>query len=284
MLNKKIMSKISVAMSLMITITALSPINSYALNENNSQGLIQEYTSAKNLEDDYKSLYPEINFKVLVDNKSIRKVETSDDNAKYIVTYNKNKRTMDVVIHKLKNKGTKIESTQKYYLNLDNVNESYMISEDGKVEAVFDEKETRASIKQNTWSNYEYTKTLGTTNKWELRRPDPKNPVFKRIYFTTKETNSNKTYLNSFMDYVEKINTQESTILWSISSSVFTDILLYLSGIGNVFTGGTLTSTMVAAAAASVGAKGVVVNQFVTLGSYWRYAYNYYYSVYNRRA
>ena len=86
------------------------------------------------------------------------------------------------------------------------------------------------------------------------------------------------------MDYVEKINIQEGKVLGSMTASVFTDILLYLSGIGTVFTGGTLTSAMVSAAAASVGAKGVVVSSMVTLGSYWKYAYNYYLSAYYKRA
>ena len=86
------------------------------------------------------------------------------------------------------------------------------------------------------------------------------------------------------MDYVEKINSQEIKILTSISASVFADILLYLSGIGTVFSGGTLTPAMVVAAAGAVGATFAVVDSVVTLGTYWRYAYNYYWEVFDKSA
>lgn len=239
--------------------------------------------SKNNIEFEYNSLYPEINLRILNDDGNIRTVETYDSDAKYIVTYNKDERTMDVIIHKLNNNTKSVISTDNFHIDLEQIENSYKISEDGKTSNIFEEGQTRASIYQNTYSNYEYEKTYGSTNKWELRRPDPSNPVFSTYYFTTNETSENAKDLQSFMDYVEKINSQEVKVIFSIGASVFSDILLYMSGIGTVFTGGTLTPAMVTAAAAAVGANGLAVSEMVTLGSYWNYAYNYYFEVYKNK-
>lgn len=221
----------------------------------------------------------EVKYTILEDNKELKKVKTEDSRYTYTVTYNKITRTMDTIISDSMSK-----TGESYiHINLDIPSESYGITENGTSLSLFDNATTRASIKQNTFSNFEYTKTIGTTNEWQLRRPDPSFPI-NWLYFDTKETKDNKSYLNSFMDYVEKINAQEGKVLASITASVFSDILVSLSGIATVFSGGTLTPAMVTAAAGAVGANLVMVDSMVTLGSYWKYAYNYYFEVFYRQS
>ncbi|MCL2076939.1 MAG: geobacillin-26 family protein [Oscillospiraceae bacterium] len=228
-----------------------------------------------------------VSYKLLTDTDDIRVVETSDENYTYHVVYNKNERSMDVVISDAKPKNvafsTLKDSQQSIHIDLNQANDLYNFSEDSLYEDNLIAP-LATTIKQKTFTNFEYFKTIGTTNSWELRRPDPSNPLFSYYYFNTNETNQNRSYLNSFMDYVEKINSQEFVILGLITASVFSDILVGLSGISTVFSGGALTPAMVMAVAGAVTANAAVINSIVTWGSYCQYAYNYYAEAYYARA
>lgn len=86
------------------------------------------------------------------------------------------------------------------------------------------------SLTENTFSNYEYTKWYGSTNKWELRRPD--STVTGTIAFKTYQTTKNKTYLLGFYNTVNAINKRELTIVGLIGTTAL------IAVVGYMFSGG----------------------------------------------
>lgn len=88
------------------------------------------------------------------------------------------------------------------------------------------------SIYQNTFTNYEYTKWFGTPNTWELRRPKDGFTIDQKDSFQTKETSTNKPYLDDFYDAVERLNTEEQNFL------AYTTVEVLIGAIGAMFSGG----------------------------------------------
>lgn len=227
--------------------------------------LAQEINSQNyvNVENSY--LNSDFTTKILQDDDNIRIVETIDSKSKYTATYNKKDRTLDIIVSKINSSNRILETTEKYHID-------------------FEKDAIKDRIYQNTFSNYEYTKRYGNPNVWELRRPDPSNPFFKTIGFSTKETSANVNYLYKYMDYVEKINSKEINLLASLGSALLSDVLVAMSGVANIFSGGTLTPAMIQTIATSLGANGVLLYDYQTLIHYYNMAYDNYCEVYYKRS
>lgn len=135
-----------------------------------------------------------------------------------------------------------------------------------------------AVLEQNTFTNYEYTKTYGTTNKWELRRPD--SSVFSYYYFKTDETSSNSTALGQFKTYVDQINTLEWQIILNFSLSALSMCVSAAAGAGAIVTGGTLTPAAWAAIATTAGVSANYLNTLISYDSACSNAYDRYWTVY----
>lgn len=145
-------------------------------------------------------------------------------------------------------------------------------------EKVSDSENSRATIKENTFSNYEYTITTGSPNKWQIRRWKSLTSTY---YYNVTETSKNKTYLNNFKKHVDDINTKEFAILGSITASLLTDIIAIASGVGNVLVGGSLTVAQWQAVLASAGAKAALVTSFTSWQTSVKNAYFQYWEVIN---
>ena len=125
------------------------------------------------------------------------------------------------------------------------------------------------SVKQNTYSNYEYTITFGKSEVWQLRRP--KNGSMVNYYYKNVTRNSsNATNLNSFKKKVDLINDLEWKI---IGQAVAGGGLGFIAFVLSVPTAG---SASVTAGLASMGAFGTAMNNSLKLHAANRNAEIYY--------
>lgn len=213
--------------------------------------------------------------RTLIDDANTRKVQSSDKTHSTIATYDKVNRTITYEVRDLKKNSA--PEVYKAYLNA--TKKAKETSEQGNSDRVT----TLASIYQNTFSNYEYTKWINTTNTWELRRPDDSS-FNGCYYFQTAETSSNKTYLASFKTNVDKLNGIEFDLIISGGAYMFADLLLALAAAGTGATAGLLSPTVVAAAATALGANGVYVANVIKLNTCINDCYNDYYEVWYHKS
>lgn len=160
---------------------------------------------------------------VLKDTEAVRITQTSDDSFTYLATYDKVNNTIQLV-------------------QTDNTTGKENVGEIAQIQtlATDNSPQARASLEEKTFTNYEYEKTYGTPNKWELRRPG--DNAFNWIYFQTYETSSNKEYLTAFKDAVDDINVQEGAIVTSLGMAGLSYLAAGAAGAGAIFTGGTLSA------------------------------------------
>lgn len=188
------------------------------------------------------------NTKVTVDNSTTRVAESYDEHFKYISTYDKE---------------TKIAVVQQIDINTNAVITEVVANANGIVPY------------ENTFSNFEYDKTYGSPNKWELRRPD--GSLTGTIYFKTDETSANSSYLAEFKDAVDQINSLEGKIIAAIGLEAFTGALsVFLAYI----TGG--VGAPLAAYLASLGFAGGALDLAADLDYQCNVALDRYWEVYNR--
>lgn len=111
---------------------------------------------------------------------------------------------------------------------------------------------TRASLKENTFTNYEYTKTYGNPNTWELRRPD--GSLFGTHSFKTYEiVGKNDGYIAKFKNAVDTINSKEGEIVITLGIAGLGDIVAAATSAGAVASGGVLTPAAWTAILAAAG-------------------------------
>lgn len=202
------------------------------------------------------------NVVVTVDNDEERIAEGLENGYKFIAILNKKANTIE--LRKLDIKNEKILDVNLYDLNKKDNTEDIISNND-------DYAPMAGKISQNTFSNYEYTKWFGSPNKWELRRPREGFGFNNTYYFQTNENSQNRSYLNSFYDTVENINSLEKEYLTFVSLEILTGTL------GAIFSGG--LGTFLAAA----GLSGQAVNIAWRLDRECRDAENNYWEVYNKR-
>ncbi|MCL1987497.1 MAG: geobacillin-26 family protein [Firmicutes bacterium] len=228
-----------------------------------------------------------VQWRVLKDTGYIRIIETRDTTQSFVATHNFVNNTMDFVITDLRAVG-RANNTEFVHINTEEPSRSFKVSEDGTQHQLFENFDTykwaRAKVEQNTFSNFEYTFWTGNPVMWELRRPNPSNPVFGWYYFTTAETNNNVSFLNDFMRTVENINILEFQMMAALIGVDFAYFLLGLSGISTVFSGGTLTVAMIMAVAGAAAATATLITVTLQWSSHLRQAYLLYNQIINRRA
>lgn len=188
------------------------------------------------------------NTQVIADDTTTRIAESYSNGCKYVSTYDKI---------------TRVAIVQQYDIETETLISEVIARADG------------ISTCQNTFSNFEYDKTYGSPNRWELRRPD--GSFTGTIYFKTNETSSNRQYLNSFKAAVDQINSIEIRLMGSIGMEAFTGALsVFLVYI----TGG--VGAPLAAYLASIGFAGTAINQAadldyqcnIALDNYWEAFYH----------
>lgn len=152
-------------------------------------------------------------------NKNERIAESIEGEYKYIAVYDKNTKTVTI---------TKKDLDSNDVLEVTEINlgeSSATLSQEASSNILA----ASSSTYQNTFSNYEYTKWYGTTNKWELRKP---NGSFNLHYFQTYQTTQNSSYLSSFQNSVIKINNLERDYIGLVGMQAL------IGTLGAIFTGG----------------------------------------------
>ncbi|MGL5254199.1 MAG: geobacillin-26 family protein [Brevinema sp.] len=109
-----------------------------------------------------------------------------------------------------------------------------------------------ASLNENTFTNYEYTKTYGNPNTWELRRPD--GSLAGTYYFKTYEViGKNDGYITTFKNAVDTINSKEGEMVITLGITGLGDIVAAATSAGAIASGGVLTPAAWTAILAAAG-------------------------------
>ncbi|TCT16196.1 hypothetical protein EDC18_102212 [Natranaerovirga pectinivora] len=198
---------------------------------------------------------------ILQDDEQVRIAQANDDNMIYTTTFNKIDNWVQTI-------ATDIYTGEQFKGDIVFI----QIPEQEFVVGI------RASLKENTFTNYEYTKTYGTTNKWELRRP--RSNIFNYYYFKTDETTANSSDLSRFKSYVDSINTLEGQIIMDMGLSGLSIVVSAAAGAGAIFTGGTLSTAAWASIVASAGAHSKLVSTCMSYDTACKNAYDAYWTVY----
>ncbi len=124
--------------------------------------------------------------------------------------------------------------------------------------------QTRATIHQDTFTNYEYDIYTGNPNKWHLERP---KEAFSQYYFDVNETSSNKDRLNTYRSAVDTLNAQEIRVVSKGGKAMAAAAAAaFISGMASV-SGGALTVAAITAAVAAVGATGETAEEITAMGN-----------------
>lgn len=175
------------------------------------------------------------NTSVLSDNANIRVAQTKDDEYTYTATFDKE--TSTIQLQQVSNSTGEVNTGR--IVPVAEIPQDYFI-------------QTRAALEENTFTNYEYTKTYGTPNLWELRAPG--DNVFSWIYFKTYEVEDvNSEYLVDFKAAVDTVNRTEGVIVGSLGLYALSVLAAGAAGAGALFTGGTLSPAAWAALLAAGG-------------------------------
>lgn len=201
-------------------------------------------------------------YKVIEENSSIRVTESQDSRNIYRATYNKHDGSVQVSIIDLETGNIKVGDTVKA-----SAYPKSIIS-------------TRsASVEENTFCNFEYTKWIETPNKWQIRRP--REGFNNWYYFDTTESDSNRSYLTSFQGTVEKINDQEFIVIGSFGANFIASFLAGVASAGAVVSGGTLTPAAYAAIGGAITALGNNEYQIIKYGELMETAYEEFFEIVN---
>ncbi|WP_078147484.1 geobacillin-26 family protein [Exiguobacterium sp. HVEsp1] len=126
-----------------------------------------------------------------------------------------------------------------------------------------------ATTGENTFSNYEYTITHSSPEKWNITMPKGDSVIQKNAKTVTYKS-STKSNLNQFKQSVDKINNLELLILGGASITVL------LSGIALVLSLPTAGSGTLTTALAAAGVYGNVARQIIQLSTEMKNAKIYY--------
>jgi protein involved in polysaccharide export with SLBB domain len=216
---------------------------------------------------------PNDNLTIIQDDAQVRIVETNDAQFIYRVTVDKVKNTAQMQITDKGNMNIKV--SKKAQLGT------------GNDKASSDSNDSRAailatSLTQNTFTNYEYTKTYGNPNQWELRRPQ--SNITSYYFFKTAETPSNRPYLNQFQGAVQRVNDLEVPVVGAIGVAGLMDILSVGSVVVAIISGGTLTGAAWTVIVASLSLTGVATATLIAYNTACTDAYDAYFEVYKRKA
>lgn len=214
------------------------------------------------------------NLKVLEDSKKYRIVQTNDEEYTYLTKLDKVKNTIET--KQINNTNNFVIEGNLVYINDLNKSENTNLNKSILNYA------TRAAgtvIQEWTYTNYEYKITLGNPTEWVLIKPG--RHIFNWEYFETTETSKNRSYLNSFKQQVDKLDSVEKKLIASIGATTLSTIAAAAAGAGAIFTGGTLSPAAWASIASTAGAGAASVNFLIEYNQICKDAYYYYMRVWN---
>ena len=205
-----------------------------------------------------------VNVVMIEDSSQKRIAEASDEFYTYRTIYDKDANTVQVI---------RIEKKTGEILNGDEV----------LIDGVGGDTGTSvlaATLTENTFTNYEYTKWYGSRNTWELRRPD--GSLTGRYYFQTYEVSQNASYIEKFKSAVDAINVQEGEIILSFGTSGVVYFGGAAAGAGAIFTGGTLSAAAWGSILAAYGATTAHIALMMNYDSNCKRAYDSYMEVFTK--
>lgn len=201
----------------------------------------------------------------VIDTSFARIAESHDETATYRTILNKEANTIQMIV--FYNDGSVVYGSE---IEIPSSSEAQSLSR-----AIM--RSQSASLNENTFCNYEYTITYGTSNKWELRRPDGS---FGTYYFQTYETSLNESYLTKFRGYVDSINEIEGAIIRNFGLYALSCLVAGATGAGAIFSGGTLSTAAWGSLVAVAGCGDAVLTECTKLDTACKNAYDSYWNAY----
>lgn len=202
---------------------------------------------------------------ILKDSASVCIAKTEDSQFVYEATYNKIDNTVQLVQIN-KETGARVEGDVVKVPVLDN-NTEFVLSRAG-------------SLEEKTFTNYEYKKTYGNPNKWELRKPGDIAFITKES-FETYQTTENEDFIFAFQDAVDLINVKEGDIVEALGLAALSYLAGGAAGAGAIFTGGTMTPAAWAALLAAGGFSKNYLDVCMEYDAACKDAYDAYMETYN---
>lgn len=201
-----------------------------------------------------------IKVNIIEDNENFRIVETTENEQTIVTTLNKN---TNIITSQVKGDDT---SEIEVDLNeLAKLEESYKESTSGGVSTL------ASTLKQDTFSNYEYTITFSSPEKWQLRRPNPDN-ILKWYYKDVTKTTKNSTNLSNFKKSVDDLNYYELMFIGSASGVAILTIVSFI--VASISGGAGFAGLLVAA-----GVTGAAYNYAMQMNRAANNAHYYYFQV-----
>lgn len=243
-------------------------IGSAALNNSKDLGLEKQIITQKDF--DYtQGLDPEkdkdlidilegIEIKIIKDDENERVVETIENGVTSIGVFNKKNNELTTEV-----KGNKSSQVK---IDLDEVDSSdFSDDQQGDISTF------AATRVENTYSNYEYTITYTSPQKWQLRRPKP-NTLNSTYYKNVTLSKKNSGNLNNFKKQVDLLNDYELKFIGAASGAT---ILWLASLVVASLNGG----AGVAVALVAVGVTGAAYNYGIAVERSAKNAQHYYFSI-----
>lgn len=190
------------------------------------------FASAKNYEDD--NMIPEVEVEEV---NGVRTAISSDDNAEYTISFDRNAMSLTIVIKELST-GTETSTT--------------VYASDVELMSL-----ARASSSVYTTSLYAYERTKSSTGtEWYLQRPKQEHEGEGAFYFKCWENSSNSTQINDFKTAVETLSQKEAEL--TAAAGVLSGTMLVTGVLGLFISAGTagLAGPAVAALITSIGLTG----------------------------
>lgn len=172
---------------------------------------------------------------VVKDNSSVRIVKEITDEGTSYVTYYKESGTI-VLSDSLSKNNSELVITEEMGLEAFNKASNSLVMS-------FASRGVQS--KENTWSNFEYTKY--TDGTWQLRRPN--NGILTWYYLNIRETSSNRGELLRYQDFVENLNAAETAYFIASAGAGASIALAIIASIGTA--GGASPAAILTAAGAT---------------------------------
>ncbi|MFJ7731218.1 geobacillin-26 family protein [Lysinibacillus sp. NPDC097231] len=197
---------------------------------------------------------------VIEDNENFRIVESIENGKPMVATFDKNSNILTTQI--------KGDDSSKLVIDL---NELAALEESMKEPTSGDISAFASSMKQDTFTNYEYTIEFTSPESWQLRRPNPDNPI-NWLYKDVKKTTSNATNLGNFKNAVNDLNDYEWKYIGAASGAGILAIAALIVGAINGGAG-------IAVGLAAAGVTGAAYNYAISMNRAANDAHYYYFQV-----
>lgn len=211
MKKAKVIKSLVVSFIFTLIIASIGPsfANAATFKKENQSIAALELDSAKH--SDTIEYLENVDFKIIQDNKNVRVIESTENGKTSIAILNKNKNVLTLQI--------KGDDSTKVEIDMNEIAETVNSFDNSEDLATY----AASTLEENTFTNYEYTITFSSPEKWQLRRPNPDN-MLKYYYKDRTKTTTNSTKLTNFKKEVDNLNYYEWMFIGASSASMIVTV------------------------------------------------------------